>query len=56
MRASSEDLSLQAIAALEGDLDYVSVVAGSSASLEGATHIVPPMLMENGYVAPFAAG
>ena len=50
-----EDLSLQAIAALQQDLDYVSVVAGSSASLEGATHIVPPMLMESAYVAPFAA-
>jgi len=50
----SEDLSLEAIAALEQSLDYVSVVAGSSASLEGATHIVPPMLMENAYVAPFA--
>ncbi len=50
-----EDLSLQAIAALEASLDYVSVVAGSSASLAGATHIIPPMLMENAYVAPFAA-
>jgi len=51
----SEELSLEAIVALEGHLDYVSVVAGSSASLAGATHIVPPMLMENAYVAPFAA-
>jgi len=51
----NEDLTLEAIAALEMNLDYVSVVAGSSASLAGATHIVPPMLMENAYVAPFAA-
>ena len=27
----------------EGSLDYYSVVAGSSASLLGSTHIVPPM-------------
>ncbi|MEE8534527.1 MAG: NADH:flavin oxidoreductase, partial [Kiloniellales bacterium] len=51
----TEKESLAAIAALQGELDYVSVVAGTSASLGGAVHIVPPMLMENAYVAPFAA-
>ncbi len=36
-------------------LDYYNVIAGSSASTLGAYHIVPPMLVETGYVAPFAA-
>ena len=51
----TEEESLAAIAALQDELDYVSVVAGTSASLGGAVHIVPPMLMDNAYVAPFAA-
>ncbi len=38
-----------------GGPDYFSVVAGTSASLQGAIHIVPPMAYENAYVAPFAA-
>lgn len=36
-------------------LDYFHVIAGTSASLQGAIHIVPPMYYETGYVAPFAA-
>ena len=36
-------------------LDYVNVIAGTSASLAGAVHIVPPMAIANAYVAPFAA-
>jgi NADPH-dependent 2,4-dienoyl-CoA reductase/sulfur reductase-like enzyme len=50
--------SLEAIEALEADgqLDYYNVIAGSSATLAGAIHIVPPMIVEaTGYVAPFAA-
>ena len=49
--------ALEAIAALEGDaqLDYYNVIAGSSASIAGAVHIVPPMIINTGYVAPFAA-
>jgi 2,4-dienoyl-CoA reductase-like NADH-dependent reductase (Old Yellow Enzyme family) len=35
--------------------DYYHVIAGTSASLQGAIHIVPPMYYETGYVAPFAA-
>ncbi|WP_343082456.1 FAD-dependent oxidoreductase [Ostreiculturibacter nitratireducens] len=49
------DISLDAIRSLADKIDYVSVVAGSSASLGGAVHIVPPMYLEPGYVAPFAA-
>src|SRR6185295_6395108 len=37
------------------DFDYYNVVAGTSASLAGAVHIVPPMTIANGYTAPFAA-
>src|SRR5262245_42985347 len=48
---------LQFCKMLEGDAaspDYYNVIAGSSASLAGAIHIVPPMIVENAYVAPFA--
>jgi 2,4-dienoyl-CoA reductase-like NADH-dependent reductase (Old Yellow Enzyme family)/thioredoxin reductase len=38
-----------------GGLDYYNVIAGSSSSLGGSIHIVPPMFIENGYVAPYAA-
>ncbi|MFI7006961.1 FAD-dependent oxidoreductase [Streptomyces sp. NPDC050145] len=51
------ELVLETVAALdaEGLVDYVSVCAGSSASLSGAQHIAPPMFHEAGYVAPLAA-
>jgi 2,4-dienoyl-CoA reductase-like NADH-dependent reductase (Old Yellow Enzyme family) len=48
---------LQFCRMLDGDAatpDYYNVIAGSSASLAGAVHIVPPMIVENAYVAPFA--
>lgn len=53
----AQDESLAALAALDADraLDYVSVVAGTSATLAGSGHIVPPMTMANGYTAPLAA-
>ncbi|MFH1475173.1 MAG: FAD-dependent oxidoreductase, partial [Chloroflexota bacterium] len=48
---------LPALAALDADglLDYVSVVAGTSATLAGSGHIVPPMTQPNAYTAPLAA-
>ena len=51
------DESLAALARLDADggLDYVNVVAGTSATLAGSDHIVPPMTMPNGYTAPLAA-
>ena len=51
------DETLAAITALGGDgvYDYFNVIAGSSATTGGAVHIVPPMRIETGYVAPFAA-
>lgn len=39
----------------DGELDYYNVIAGTSSSLGGAIHIVPPMAIETGYVAPYAA-
>ena len=51
----TEDLSLQAIVAVADSLDYVNVIAGSSVTLGSAIHIVPPMFVDNAYVAPFAA-
>lgn len=46
--------SLEAIRAMASMLDYVSVIAGTSASLGGAIHIVPPMFQRTAYLAPFA--
>jgi 2,4-dienoyl-CoA reductase-like NADH-dependent reductase (Old Yellow Enzyme family) len=51
----SEDESLAAVQALQGQLDYVHIVAGTSASLGGAVHIVPPMAIEAAYLAKDAA-
>ncbi|WP_030267507.1 FAD-dependent oxidoreductase [Streptomyces violens] len=39
----------------DGLLDYLSVCAGSSATLSGALHIAPPMSEPAGYTAPLAA-
>ncbi|MCP4271509.1 MAG: FAD-dependent oxidoreductase [Gammaproteobacteria bacterium] len=38
----------------EGILDYFNVTAGTSAGLAGSVHIVPPMAIESGYIAPLA--
>ena len=48
---------LATIEALESDggLDYFNVIAGASSTSAGAIHIVPPMRIEPGYVAGFAA-
>jgi 2,4-dienoyl-CoA reductase-like NADH-dependent reductase (Old Yellow Enzyme family) len=40
--------------AAAGLVDYVHVTAGSSASLAGSVHIVPPMSIENAYTVPLA--
>ena len=58
--ASADGLTAQevldALAGLDGDhlIDYVSVVLGSSATLSGSDHIVPPMTMPVAYTAPAA--
>ena len=50
------DEVLEIVSALNGDgvLDYINVIAGSSAGLAGSVHIVPPMAVDNAYVAPLA--
>jgi len=40
--------------ALQEELDYFSLVAGSSATLGASVHVVPPMGVEVGYVAPLS--
>ncbi|KAF1054176.1 MAG: Metal reductase [Stenotrophomonas maltophilia] len=51
----TEGESLEAVKALQNELDYVHIVAGTSASLGGAVHIVPPMAIEAAYLADEAA-
>ena len=46
------DETLEACKLLSAKLDYISVIAGNSASLGGAVHIVPPMSVANAYLAP----
>lgn len=49
-----EDESVTIARALAPELDYLNVIAGTSATASGATHIVPSMANSTGYVAPFA--
>ena len=51
------DEVLQVLGSLDADglLDYVSVVAGTSATTAGSDHIVPSMAYPVGYTAPLAA-
>lgn len=51
---SDEDI-LAACKAVAEDIDYLSVVAGTSATLGSSVHITPPMGIKHAYVAPFAA-
>ncbi len=45
-----EEDAIEALKYLENKLDYASVVAGTSATLGGAIHIVPPMMYDNAYL------
>ncbi|RWG04130.1 FAD-dependent oxidoreductase [Mesorhizobium sp.] len=47
----TSDEALESCRQLEPYLDYVSVTAGTSASLGGAVHIVPPMANRSAYLA-----
>jgi 2,4-dienoyl-CoA reductase-like NADH-dependent reductase (Old Yellow Enzyme family) len=51
------DVVMEACEALDRDgvIDYVNVIAGTMAGLGGSVHVVPPMFIEAGYVAPLAA-
>jgi 2,4-dienoyl-CoA reductase-like NADH-dependent reductase (Old Yellow Enzyme family)/thioredoxin reductase len=52
-----EDVALATCTALAatGLVDYLSVTVGTSATLAGSDHIVPPMNSPNAYTAPAAA-
>ncbi|MEZ5926424.1 MAG: FAD-dependent oxidoreductase [Hyphomicrobiaceae bacterium] len=50
-----EDEGFAIARALSPDLDYLNVIAGTSATASGAIHIVPAMQVPTAYVAPFAA-
>ena len=52
----NSDEMLDALRALDADgtINYVSVVAGTSATLTGSDHIAPPMSFAPAYVAPMA--
>lgn len=45
-----QEVAVETLRYLEAKLDYASVVAGTSASLGGSVHIVPPMSVENAYL------
>lgn len=49
--------AIDACAALNADglVDYISIVAGTSATLAGSDHIVPPMTTAVGYLSPLSA-
>ena len=49
-----EEDSVAIARALVPELDYLNVIAGTSATASGATHIVPSMANSTAYVAPFA--
>ena len=51
----TEDETLEAVTRLGDSIDYVHLTLGTSASLGGAVHIVPPMTLSTGYVVPYAA-
>jgi 2,4-dienoyl-CoA reductase-like NADH-dependent reductase (Old Yellow Enzyme family) len=51
----TEDDSLGAVTRLSDSIDYVHITLGTSATLGGAIHIVPPMTFATSYVVPYAA-
>ncbi|WP_227369710.1 FAD-dependent oxidoreductase [Halomonas sp. M20] len=46
----TQEIAIETLKHLESKLDYASVVAGTSASLGGSVHIVPPMSYKNAYL------
>ena len=39
----------------DGELDFIDVIGGSMTGLAGSVHVVPPMNVDPGYLAPMAA-
>ncbi len=52
--AADEMLDALRVLDSDGAIDYVSVVAGTSATLTGSNHIAPPMSFAPAYVAPMS--
>ncbi|MXZ81232.1 MAG: FAD-dependent oxidoreductase [Gammaproteobacteria bacterium] len=50
-----EDEVCDICASIADDIDYLSIVAGTSSSLVGSVHISPPMGFGHGYLAPLSA-
>lgn len=51
----SQEDATASIADLAPFVDYIGITAGTSKSLGGAIHIVPPMVYDNGYLATTTA-
>ena len=51
----TDDDVIDALGRLDGLVDYVSVTMGTSATLKGSDHIVPPMTRTPGYTTPLSA-
>ena len=51
----TENEALETVSRLDDSIDYVHVTVGTSATLGGAVHIVPPMSFKTAYVVPYAA-
>ena len=51
-----EDEVIEVIRALDraDRFDFFNIALGSSSTTQGAAHIVPPMVFEQGYIAPYA--
>ncbi len=52
---NAETVAIAAAIDRLGRIDYYNVIAGSCSSFDGGVHVVPPMAVEPGYVAPYAA-
>jgi 2,4-dienoyl-CoA reductase-like NADH-dependent reductase (Old Yellow Enzyme family) len=50
----AEDDTIAMARLIKDDVDYLNVIAGTSAASAGAVHIVPPMTVSHGYLAPYA--
>jgi 2,4-dienoyl-CoA reductase-like NADH-dependent reductase (Old Yellow Enzyme family) len=51
----SEDETLAMARLIKDDVDYLNVIAGTSAASAGAVHIAPPMTVNHAYLAPYAS-
>jgi 2,4-dienoyl-CoA reductase-like NADH-dependent reductase (Old Yellow Enzyme family) len=51
----TEDETIAMARLIKGELDYLNVIAGTSAASAGAVHIVPPMTVDHAYLAPYAS-